>query len=123
MWPHNALANRKEAKRKHMECGPKRVREDEQCMQDLVACMHEFNSFPFNPVSPTLCTLQSAMPASDEFIVNFNSARAVAEEKLTSFLQDQAFLPLCTCPSEQTLDVCQGAMHGEAREGTQGESF
>ena len=25
---HNVLANRKDAKRKHMECGPKRMRKD-----------------------------------------------------------------------------------------------
>ncbi|KAJ8349632.1 hypothetical protein SKAU_G00247620 [Synaphobranchus kaupii] len=65
---HNALANRKEAKRKHMECGPKRMREDEQCVQDL-----------------------SAMPASDELIADFNSAHAAGKEKLTSFLQDRVF--------------------------------
>lgn len=88
---HNALANRKEAKRKHVECSPKRMREDEQCVQDLIACMHEFDSFPFNPASPTLRTLQSAMPASDELIADFNSAHAAGEEKLTSFLQERVF--------------------------------
>ncbi len=69
-----------------MECGPKLMREDEQCVQDLVACMHEFDSFPFDPASPTLRTLQSAIPASDVLIVDFNSAHA-GEEKLTGFLQ------------------------------------
>ena len=34
----NALANRKETKTKHAECGPKRIREDEQCVQGLAAC-------------------------------------------------------------------------------------
>ena len=41
---HNVLVNRKDAKRKHMECGPKRMRKDEQCMQDLVICMQECDS-------------------------------------------------------------------------------
>lgn len=87
----NTLANRKVSKRKHKECGSKRMQEDEQCVQDLVACMHEFNSFPFDPSSPTLRTLQSAMPASDELIADFNSAHAAGEKKLTSFLQERVF--------------------------------
>lgn len=81
---HNALVNRKPAKRKHEECGPKRMREDEQCVQDLVACMQEFDSFPFDPASPILRTLQSAMPATDELI-------AAGEDKLTSFLLERVF--------------------------------
>lgn len=88
---HNALANRKEAKRKHVECGPKRMRADEQCVQDLVACMNEFDCFPFDPASPTLRTLQSAMPASNELVADLNSAHAAGEEKLTSFLRDRVF--------------------------------
>ena len=88
---HNALANRKDIKRKHKECGPKRMREDEQCVQDLVACMHEFDSLPFDAASPTLRTLQSAMPASDELIADFNSAHAYGEDKLIGILQDRIF--------------------------------
>ena len=85
---HNALANWKKDKRKHMERDPKWMREDEQCMLDLAACMHEFDSFPFDPSSPTLRTLQSATPASAELVADFNSAHAAGEEKLTSFLQE-----------------------------------
>ena len=88
---HNVLANRKDAKRKHMECGPKPVRNDEQCVQDLVKCMHEFDSFPFDPASPTLPTLQSAMLASGKLVADFNSARAAGEETLTSFLRERVF--------------------------------
>ena len=79
---HNALANRKETKRNHTECGPKRMREDEQCVQNLVACMHEFDSFPFDPASPILRTLQSTMPAYNELVADLKAG----EEKLTSFL-------------------------------------
>ena len=50
-----------------MECGPKRMREDEQCVLDLVACMHEFDSFPFDPSSPTLHTLQSRLHLMTSF--------------------------------------------------------
>jgi len=49
---HNALANQKDVKRKHMDCSPKWMQEDEQCVQDLVTCMPEFDSC-FDPASPT----------------------------------------------------------------------
>ena len=70
----NALAYRKETKTKHAECCRKRMREDEQCVQGLVACMRKFDSYLFDPASPTLRTLQSAMPASDELVADSNSA-------------------------------------------------
>ncbi|KAI4813533.1 hypothetical protein KUCAC02_002772, partial [Chaenocephalus aceratus] len=70
--------------------GPKRMREDEQCVQDLVECMHEFDTFPFDTASTTLRTLQSAMPASDELVADFNSAHAAGEKKLTHFLEERA---------------------------------
>ena len=79
------LANRKVIKRKHTEIGPTRMQKDEQCVQDLVACMNDFNSFPLDPSSPTLRTYQSAMPASDELVADFNSAHAAGEEKLICF--------------------------------------
>ena len=78
MWPRSGqltmpyLANQKPAKRKHAECSQKRMRAAEQCVQDLVACMQEFDCFPFDPVSPILRTLQSAMPATDVLIADFN---------------------------------------------------
>ncbi|KAL8563863.1 hypothetical protein ACOMHN_034242 [Nucella lapillus] len=34
---YNVMANQEHSKRLHEECGPKRMREDEQCVQDLVA--------------------------------------------------------------------------------------
>ena len=88
---HNTLANRNTSKRKHVECGPKRMREDEQCVQDLLACMHEFDSFPFDPSSPTLRTLQSAMPASEELAADLTSAHATGEERLIKFLRERVF--------------------------------
>ncbi|KAL8605116.1 hypothetical protein ACOMHN_018917 [Nucella lapillus] len=88
---YNVMANQEHSKRLHKECGPKRMREDEQCVQDLVACMHEFDSSPFDPSSPTLRTLQSAMPASDELVEDFNMALAAGEEKLTNFLRNRVF--------------------------------
>lgn len=52
--------------------------------------MHEFESFPFDPASTTLHTLQSVMFASDKLIANLNSAHA-DEEKLSTFLKERVF--------------------------------
>jgi len=89
---HNFQANRRESKLKHVECSSKQIREDEQlCVQDLVICLREFDSYPFNPSSPVLHTLQSAIPASEKLIAVFNSAYVAGEKKLTIFLQDRVF--------------------------------
>ena len=103
---HNAQANRKKAKRKHVECSPKRMQQDEQCVQDLITCMNEFDSFPFDPASPTLRTLQSAMPASDELTADFNSAHADGEKKLTRFIQDRVFSKSTSLHDRVPLSKC-----------------
>ena len=86
----NDQANRKNVERYHVECSPSRMKADEQCVQDLISCMHEFESFPFDPSLPTLRTLQSALPASDE-LVSFHSAHARGLEKVNTFLQERVF--------------------------------
>ena len=88
---NNMLANRKEAMRKHTECNPKRMREDEQGVQDLISCLHEFDAFPFDISLPTLRTLQSAMPASAELVKDFRSAHSAGEVKVTKFLEERVF--------------------------------
>ena len=88
---NNMLANRKETNRKHTECSPTRKREDEQGVQDLISCLHEFEAYPFDISSPTLRTLQSAIPASAELVKDFRSAHSAGEEKVTKFLQERVF--------------------------------
>lgn len=73
-----------------MECGPEWMR-DEQCVQVMVACMHEFDSFFFffsEASSFVPRTLQSAMPTSNELVAAFNSVHNAGEKKLTSILRD-----------------------------------
>ena len=79
------------------------MRENEQCAQDLVTCMCEFDSYPF---APTLRTLQSAMPASNELIVDFNSAHAAGKEKLTNFLKDIFFSKNTSIHARVPLSKC-----------------
>ena len=61
------------------------MREDEQCVQDLVTCVHQFDSYPFDPASPTFCALQSAISASSELAAEFRSVKVAGEKKLTDF--------------------------------------
>jgi len=75
----------------HTDCGPNRLRQDEQCVQNLIAGMLEFDSFPFNLTSTTLRTLQSAMPASSQLVADFNSAHAAGEMKLEGFLKERVY--------------------------------
>jgi len=49
------------------------------------------DSYPFNPSSHVLHTLQSAIPTSKKLIEYFNSAYVAREEKFTTFVQDRVF--------------------------------
>ena len=113
---HNVPANQTYAKRKHMECRTKRMRNYEQCVQDLVTCMNEFDSLPFDPASPTIRTLQSAMLASRKLVADLNSACAAGEGKLTSFLRERLFSKNTTQHTRQktTSETC-GCWQGKAQ--------
>lgn len=45
---------------KHIECAPIRRRVNEKVVQNLIACMEEFNSYPFDPSMPTFALSSSA---------------------------------------------------------------
>ena len=53
--------------------------------------MQEFDYLPFDPASPTLRTLQSAMSASGKLVADFTSAAAAGVETLTGFLRERVF--------------------------------
>lgn len=54
--------------RQHVECQPARMKKDEQAVQDLLACMKDFEAEPFDISSPTLRSLQSGLVASPELV-------------------------------------------------------
>ena len=87
---HNQV-NRKQLSRTHTECAPTRMRKDEQAVQDLISCIDEFDCFPFNPASPNLRTLQSAIPASTELVHDFATAKADGELKLKEFMDERVY--------------------------------
>ena len=88
---HNASANRKKPKWKHTECNPKRMKEDEQCVQNIVACLNEFKAYPFNPDLPALRTMQSGVPAPQVLVTDFKTAHADGEERLGIFLVERIY--------------------------------
>ena len=74
---------------KHTESSQRRLKEDEQVVQDLLSCISEFECFPFDPAAPTFRILQSAIPASDK--LDLKSTYTDGEAKLIKFLQERVF--------------------------------
>ena len=56
--------------------------------QDNISHVEEFDCYPFDAASPTLRTLQSAIPASPELIRDFSTAIQYGESKLQSFIDE-----------------------------------
>ena len=87
---HHHIGSKKGAY-KHTESSPQRLKEDEEVIQNLLNCINEFECFPFDPAAPTLRTLQSAIPASDNLTADLKSAYADGEEKLMKFLEERIY--------------------------------
>lgn len=88
---HNSAAKRKSTEWKHAECNPKRRKLDEECVQNIVECLNEYGSFPFDPENQELRTLQSGVPASQELIDDFKTANADGEKQLESILEERVY--------------------------------
>ena len=77
--------------RKHVECQPARMKKDEQAIQDLQACITEFDANPFDESKPTLRTLQSGLIASSELILDLKMALEVGQRQAETLLQKRVF--------------------------------
>ena len=64
---------------------------DEQLIQDLLLCVEEFDCNPFDAASPTLRTLQSAIPASQKLVQDLKTAFIDGERKLQKFLDERVY--------------------------------
>ena len=76
---------------KQTESSPRRVKEDEQVVQDLLKYISEFECFPFDPAASTRRTLESAIPVSDELSEDLKFAYLDGEAKLSKLLEEYVF--------------------------------
>lgn len=76
---------------KHVECQPARMKKDEQAVQDIHACMKDFEAEPFNTSLPTLRSLQSGLVASPELVHDLKTALPDAQQQVKTLLQEQVF--------------------------------
>ena len=77
--------------RKHVECQPARMKKDEQAVQDLLACMKDFEAEPFDISSPILRSLQSGLVASPELVLDLKTALPDGQAQVETFLQERVF--------------------------------
>ena len=77
--------------RQHTECTPLRLRIDEEVVQDLLSCFSEFESNPFDLVSPSLRTLESGIKASPDVLMDLKTALRDGREDLESLFRDRVF--------------------------------
>ncbi|KAJ4940036.1 hypothetical protein JOQ06_029467 [Pogonophryne albipinna] len=77
--------------RKHVECQPARMRKDEQAVQDLQACMKDFDAVPFDISSPKLRSLQSGLVASPELVHDLKSALPHGQAQAGTLMQERVF--------------------------------
>ena len=77
--------------RKHVECQPARRKKDEQAVQDLQACMKDFNAEPFDTSSPTLRSLQSGLTASSELCHDLKTALSDGKAQVETLMQERVF--------------------------------
>ena len=68
---------------KQTESSPRRVKEDEQVVQDLLKYISEFEFFPFDPAASTRRTLESAIPAWEKLSEDLKFAYLDGEAKQT----------------------------------------
>ena len=87
----HSLCNMKKYISCHKENTPSRLKADELGVQDINACIDEFNSDPFDSVNSRLRTLHSGQYASEEIEADILSAGKDGEQKVSEFFKDSVF--------------------------------
>eukprot|EP00064_Thunnus_orientalis_P011840 superscaffoldBa00001751_g11872 len=73
------------------------MKKDEQAVQDLQACMKDFDAVPFETSSPKLRSLQSGLVISLELVDDLKTALPHGQAQVETFPQEQVFTKdLCT---------------------------
>ena len=76
---------------RHVECQPARMRKDEQSLQDILACLNDFQADPFDDADPMLRSLQSGVAASAEIVQDLQNALQEGQNQLDNILQNRVF--------------------------------
>ena len=88
---HNAAAKRKSLKWKHTECNPKRLKLDEEGLQNILGCLEEYGAYPFDLDNQKLRTMQSGVLASPELVLDFKSSNEDGEKRLEEILTERVY--------------------------------
>ena len=88
---HNAAAKRKSLKWKHTECNPKRLKLDEEGLQNILGCLEEYGAYPFDLDNQKLRTMQSGVLASPELVLDFKSSNEDGEKGLEEILTERVY--------------------------------
>ena len=83
--------HKKQGKGKHADCSTSKMKKDEQAVQDLSACLTEFNCNPFDHTNQTLRSLQSGIPASDVLAADLLSAKEDGKSKVNEFWNERVY--------------------------------
>ena len=67
------------------------MRKDEQAVQDLQACMKDFDAEPFDISSPKLRSLQSGLVASPELVHDLETALPHGQAQAGTLIQERVF--------------------------------
>ena len=78
---HRHASRKKKGIERHADCSSNKMKEDEQALQDISACLTEFKCDPFDQTDQTLRSFQSGIPASDTLAADLKSARRIARAK------------------------------------------
>ena len=87
----NKSFNYKRRNRTNKECQPARLMMDEEAVQDLLACLQDFNVDPFDTSNPTLRSLQSGIIAPQDVIDDTKAALPEARDQIGTLFEERIF--------------------------------
>lgn len=88
---HRHANHKRRGSRQHADCAPRKMKIDEQSVQDIGACLTEFHCDPFDQSDQTLRSLQSGIEASLVLSADFKSAKADGERRVEEFVNERVF--------------------------------
>lgn len=88
---HRHVNLKRQGSRKHADCSPRKMKIDEQSVQDISACLNEFHCDPLDQSDPTLRSLQSGIQASPVLCADLKSAKADGQQRVEEFVNERVY--------------------------------